>query len=338
MIFSPHHQPASGHAGSRSGAGVSVVVHLLLLAIVFAVSRETMPKAPEARLRQPSRLALVYMPPADSVMPLLAERPAPAVPVIEPKMVVPPRVTEPVRPAPAPEPPAPTPAPAAARVPPPPSPEVRVGAFPDAARTPSAVERSARIEVAGFDAPVESRAAVAKPTASVGEFDRAPTAGAPRRPGNEVVSDTGFGAVSAAVPARAAGIVADAGFGRTTTVSRAAAGDVKTVAFDAAPPAPRAARAAEPRPAPTIAVEVLSKPAPIYTDEARRLKVEGDVVLEVEFTAAGSLKIIRTVKGLGHGLDEAAAAAASRIRFKPAQRDGRPVDYRTTIQIVFRLA
>ena len=89
---------------------------------------------------------------------------------------------------------------------------------------------------------------------------------------------------------------------------------------------------------PVVAVEVLSKPTPTYTDEARRLKIEGEVVLEVDFSAAGTVRVLRVVRGLGHGLDESAAQAAQQIRFKPATSEGRPVDYRTTVQIVFRLA
>ena len=44
------------------------------------------------------------------------------------------------------------------------------------------------------------------------------------------------------------------------------------------------------------------------------------------------------VKGLGHGLDEAAAAAARRIRFRPAERDGGPIDAAGAVRIRFQLA
>jgi TonB family protein len=47
---------------------------------------------------------------------------------------------------------------------------------------------------------------------------------------------------------------------------------------------------------------------------------------------------VRVVQGLGHGLDESAIAAASRIRFNPAKRDGQPSDYSAQIRIVFELA
>jgi len=87
-----------------------------------------------------------------------------------------------------------------------------------------------------------------------------------------------------------------------------------------------------------VPVEVLSKPTPIYTEHARRLKVEGEVVLEVEFCASGLVRVVRVVRGLGYGLDESATIAAQKIQFKPATTEGRPVDYRATVQIVFRLA
>ena len=85
-------------------------------------------------------------------------------------------------------------------------------------------------------------------------------------------------------------------------------------------------------------VEIVSKPTPEYTDEARSARIEGTVSLELEFTAAGDVRVLRVVRGLGHGLDEAAQRAALRIRFKPAQSDGRPVDSRATVHITFRLS
>ena len=85
-------------------------------------------------------------------------------------------------------------------------------------------------------------------------------------------------------------------------------------------------------------VEILSKPTPAYTDEARALKIEGEVALEVEFTATGEVRVLQVVRSLGHGLDESAARAVQGMRFKPAQRHGQPVDVRTIVNIVFRLA
>jgi TonB family protein len=88
----------------------------------------------------------------------------------------------------------------------------------------------------------------------------------------------------------------------------------------------------------TTAVEITYKPNPVYTDEARKLKLEGEVLLEVMFGANGQLQVIRVVRGLGHGLDEAAIAAANKIRFKPATRTGQSADSTAIVHVVFQLA
>jgi TonB family protein len=46
----------------------------------------------------------------------------------------------------------------------------------------------------------------------------------------------------------------------------------------------------------------------------------------------------RVLSGLGHGLDESATHAAQQIKFKPAKRDGQPVDFPARVRIEFRLA
>jgi TonB family protein len=85
-------------------------------------------------------------------------------------------------------------------------------------------------------------------------------------------------------------------------------------------------------------LEVLSKPQIQYTSEARQLKVQGDVVLRVTFTAAGHVVVQGLVRGLGHGLDEEARRVAEQIRFRPATRNGQAVDLTTNITISFQLA
>jgi TonB family protein len=88
----------------------------------------------------------------------------------------------------------------------------------------------------------------------------------------------------------------------------------------------------------TTPVDILEKPRPEYTAEGRRLKIEGDVVLEMVFLANGSIQVNRVISGLGHGLDDAAMRAAQQIKFKPAKRDGQPVDFPARVRIEFRLA
>lgn len=85
-------------------------------------------------------------------------------------------------------------------------------------------------------------------------------------------------------------------------------------------------------------VQVLSYPKPDYTAEGRELKIQGDVVLQVRFSADGAVHVIRVVRGLGHGLDEQAIRAAEQTRFKPATRDGKPVDFTTLFHVEFQLA
>ena len=53
------------------------------------------------------------------------------------------------------------------------------------------------------------------------------------------------------------------------------------------------------------------------------------------FGANGQLHVNRVVRGLGHGLDEAAIAAANKMRFKPALRNGQPVDSTAIVHVVF---
>jgi len=85
-------------------------------------------------------------------------------------------------------------------------------------------------------------------------------------------------------------------------------------------------------------VEITFKPNPVYTQEARDLKLEGEVLLEVTFWGNGTLHVNRVVRGLGHGLDEAAIAAANKIRFKPALRLGQPTDSTAVVHVLFQLA
>ena len=91
-------------------------------------------------------------------------------------------------------------------------------------------------------------------------------------------------------------------------------------------------------PVQSTSVEVLSKPPVEYTGEARQLRIEGDVVLSVTFLASGQLVIHGVLHGLGHGLDQEAIREAQQIQFRPATRDGHPVDVTTRITITFQLA
>jgi TonB family protein len=88
----------------------------------------------------------------------------------------------------------------------------------------------------------------------------------------------------------------------------------------------------------TFPAEITFKPRPVYTDEGRQLKIEGEVLLDVVFTANGKINIVKVVRGLGHGLDESAVRAAEKIQYKPALKDGQPADFEAVLHIVFQLA
>jgi TonB family protein len=66
--------------------------------------------------------------------------------------------------------------------------------------------------------------------------------------------------------------------------------------------------------------------------------VEGEVLVNVMFMANGQIRILNVVRGLGHGLDEAAQRAAQGVKFTPAMQNGRPVDSNATLRIVFQLS
>src|SRR4029079_2350362 len=112
-------------------------------------------------------------------------------------------------------------------------------------------------------------------------------------------------AVSTAAGFGDAGLVSSTA-SSSRTVRAGGFGDAQT----AAPSATGARQTAAPQ---IIAAQVLEKPRPAYSEEARRLQIEGEVQLEVLFRASGVVDILRVVRGLGHGLDENAAQAARTI-------------------------
>ena len=91
-------------------------------------------------------------------------------------------------------------------------------------------------------------------------------------------------------------------------------------------------------PVQSTSVEILSKPPVEYTSEARQLRIQGDVVLSVTFLSNGQVAVHGVLRGLGHGLDQEAVREAQRIQFRPATRNGRPIDLTTWIVITFQLA
>jgi TonB family protein len=154
-----------------------------------------------------------------------------------------------------------------------------------------------------------------------------------------VVGSTGIGnGTKSGSNAGTVGKVASAGIpSGTATAVAAPAGKVVSAGIPAmqAAVAPAPAVTAVPK---STNLEVISKPPVQYTSEARALRVQGDVILRVTFTAAGQVLVQGVIHGLGHGLDEEARRVAEQIRFHPATRNGQAVDLTTNITITFQLA
>ena len=82
---------------------------------------------------------------------------------------------------------------------------------------------------------------------------------------------------------------------------------------------------------------VLSKTEPEYSEEARKAKYQGTVVLMIIVNEHGLPQDIRVVRPLGLGLDEKAIEAVQKWRFRPAMKDGHPVKVEATVEVNFRL-
>lgn len=138
------------------------------------------------------------------------------------------------------------------------------------------------------------------------------------------------------------GVIASAGFGSGVAIgeNRTTHGIVRQAGFGDtdAPPLSKASHVVAQVKSSVVPAEILSKPTPLYTEEARAKKIEGEVLLEVVFEASGKIHVVRVVRGLGHGLDDAAVRAAEQIRFKPALKNGQPSDSTALVHIIFQLA
>jgi TonB family protein len=87
----------------------------------------------------------------------------------------------------------------------------------------------------------------------------------------------------------------------------------------------------------TTRPQILARPVPGYTEEARRAQVEGAVKLSVVLNANGTVSDITVARALGYGLDEKAIEAARELRFVPAQKDGHAVSVRIFLEFKFTL-
>jgi TonB family protein len=82
---------------------------------------------------------------------------------------------------------------------------------------------------------------------------------------------------------------------------------------------------------------LLSKDEPEYSEEARRAKIQGTVMLRIEIDQRGQVRNVSITHGLGLGLDERAIDAVRHWKFRPATRNGKPAVSSAVVEVNFRL-
>ena len=85
------------------------------------------------------------------------------------------------------------------------------------------------------------------------------------------------------------------------------------------------------------APKVLFDPDPEFTEEARKAKYQGTVVLWLIVDPSGHTKNIKIQRGLGMGLDQQAIDAGKQWKFDPAKKDNQPVAVMMSVEVNFRL-
>ena len=82
---------------------------------------------------------------------------------------------------------------------------------------------------------------------------------------------------------------------------------------------------------------VMRRVDPVYSDEARRDRISGIVIIEALIDKTGTVRDAIVLKGLPHGLSEAALAAVKQWQFQPATLAGEPVDVIFNLTMNFKL-
>jgi TonB family protein len=312
--------PTESARQSPRSLAASIAVHGLAIALLFAIRFAGVSKFPTApehvtlivparetpiappKVQAPRHREFHPLPSAPAHLELPAPAiPAPAIEIPKPVLADLPRVATPVAPS---------------------LPAIKQSGFTEPKPASPVPAAKPVIRTSGFESTETSttRPAARGALSTVGSFESAHSAeGAPAR--STTARPGGFSDASAAAPA----------VGRRTTTASAAFGD-STVEKSSSAPKPAAAAAR------ITPIEILSKPKPAYTAEARAKNIEGEVVVEVQFNASGAVRVLRVVRGLGAGLDETAIAAAQGIRFRPATQDGTAVDSTALVHILFQLA
>jgi len=82
---------------------------------------------------------------------------------------------------------------------------------------------------------------------------------------------------------------------------------------------------------------VLFAPVPEFSEEARKAKVSGNVLVYLQVDELGRPTHIRVLRGIGLGLDQKAIEAVRQYRFKPALEDGKPVPVELQVEVNFNI-
>ena len=231
-----------------------------------------------------------------------------------------------------------------------PSPAARIGTgVPDSPPVPATLPmpRAGTVKPSGFSQIIQNEPSKPPPsTTKAAGFDIARVTPNPLAP-TPAVKSAGFdGAEATPNGTRDSTRATSAGAFGSATAAHASAGtahtpQTATAGFGDATSTPAPAPTSAPSPPQSqdsTPVEITYQPRPAYTDEARRLQIEGEVQVEAVFTASGEVQIVRIARGLGHGLNESAIAAVRSIRFRPARQHGQPVASTATVRMRFELA
>jgi TonB family protein len=191
---------------------------------------------------------------------------------------------------------------------------------------------------AGFDNVSQSTTAAPSIAAASAGFDV--RSADSRKAAVGTIQTGAFGQEEAHTARLVAANVTHTTFDARAEIEKPAAADatVRKTGFDEPKPVNAAVKPVVAEKAPAVRpVQILDKPKPAYTAEARAEKIEGTVLLDVVFAASGEVRVLGVVRGLGHGLDETAMDAARHIRFTPATQSGAPVDQRVVLHVVFQI-
>jgi protein TonB len=83
--------------------------------------------------------------------------------------------------------------------------------------------------------------------------------------------------------------------------------------------------------------QLIYKVEPEFSEDARKAKFSGMVLLAIEVDAAGHPRAFRVIQSPGLGLEEKAIDAVKQWRFRPGYQDGKPVVTGATVEVNFRL-